>query len=415
MSNQTTTAPVEVQSMGKQAFVGLQMLFVAFGALVLVPLITGLNSNTALLTAGIGTLLFQLCTGKQVPIFLASSFAFIAPIQYGVQTWGIPITMGGLACAGFVYFALSTLVKLRGSAALERIFPPVVVGPVIIIIGMGLAPVAVDMALGKNSAYSYEHSVLVSMITLVTTLSVAVFAKGMMKLIPIMFGIVAGYVVCLFLGLINFQPVLDAKWFELPELTKPEFNLEAILYMLPIAIAPAVEHVGGIMAISSVTGKDFLKKPGLHRTLLGDGVATAAASLVGGPPNTTYAEVTGAVMLTRNFNPNIMTWAAVWAIAISFCGKVGAFLSTIPTIVMGGIMMLVFGSIAVVGMSTLIKGKVDVTEPRNLCIISVVMTFGIGNMFVNVGDAVSLKGISLCAIVAIILNLILPKAKNEVE
>ena len=415
MSNQTTTAPVEVQSMGKQAFVGLQMLFVAFGALVLVPLITGLNSNTALLTAGIGTLLFQLCTGKQVPIFLASSFAFIAPIQYGVQTWGIPITMGGLACAGLVYFALSTLVKLRGSAALERIFPPVVVGPVIIIIGMGLAPVAVDMAVGKNSAYSYEHSVLVSMITLVTTLSVAVFAKGMMKLIPIMFGIVAGYVVCLFLGLINFQPVLDAKWFELPQLTKPEFNLEAILYMLPIAIAPAVEHVGGIMAISSVTGKDFLKKPGLHRTLLGDGVATAAASLVGGPPNTTYAEVTGAVMLTRNFNPNIMTWAAVWAIAISFCGKVGAFLSTIPTIVMGGIMMLVFGSIAVVGMSTLIKGKVDVTEPRNLCIISVVMTFGIGNMFVNVGDAVSLKGISLCAIVAIVLNLILPKAKNEVE
>ena len=414
MSHQAT-APVEVQNIGKQAFVGLQMLFVAFGALVLVPLITGLNANTALLTAGIGTLLFQLCTGKQVPIFLASSFAFIAPIQYGVQTWGIPATMGGLACAGLVYFALSTLVKLRGSAALERIFPPVVVGPVIIIIGMGLAPVAVDMALGKNSTYSYEHSVLVSMITLVTTLSVAVFAKGMMKLIPIMFGIVAGYVVCLFLGLINFQPVLDAKWIELPQLTKPEFNLEAILYMLPIAIAPAVEHVGGIMAISSVTGKDFLKKPGLHRTLLGDGVATAAASLVGGPPNTTYAEVTGAVMLTRNFNPNIMTWAAVWAIAISFCGKVGAFLSTIPTIVMGGIMMLVFGSIAVVGMSTLIKGKVDVTEPRNLCIISVVMTFGIGNMFVNVGDAVSLKGISLCAIVAIVLNLILPKAKNEVE
>ena len=208
--------------------------------------------------------------------------------------------------------------------------------------------------------------------------------------------------------------MIDAPWFSLPKLTAPEFNLEAILYMLPIAIAPAVEHVGGIMAISSVTGKDFLKKPGLHRTLLGDGLATAAASLVGGPPNTTYAEVTGAVMLTRNFNPNIMTWAAVWAIAISFCGKVGAFLSTIPTIVMGGIMMLVFGSIAVVGMSTLIRGKVDVTEARNLCIISVVMTFGIGNMFVDVGN-VSLKGISLCAIVAIILNLVLPKAKNEVE
>jgi len=414
MTNQIPPSLAENQSKLKQSFVGLQMLFVAFGALVLVPLITGLDSNTALLTAGVGTLLFQFCTGKQVPIFLASSFAFIAPIQYGVQTWGIATTMGGLAFTGLVYFALSTLVKLRGTEALQRFFPPVVVGPVIIIIGMGLAPVAVDMSLGKNSAYAYNDAVLVSMVTLLTTLSVAVFAKGLMKLIPIMFGITAGYILCLFLGLINFQPVIDAPWFSLPKLTAPEFNLEAILYMLPIAIAPAVEHVGGIMAISSVTGKDFLKKPGLHRTLLGDGLATAAASLVGGPPNTTYAEVTGAVMLTRNFNPNIMTWAAVWAIAISFCGKVGAFLSTIPTIVMGGIMMLVFGSIAVVGMSTLIRGKVDVTEARNLCIISVVMTFGIGNMFVDMGN-VSLKGISLCAIVAIILNLVLPKAKNEVE
>lgn len=413
MTHQNSSV-VENQSKLKQSFVGLQMLFVAFGALVLVPLITGLDSNTALLTAGVGTLLFQLCTGKQVPIFLASSFAFIAPIQYGIQTWGIATTMGGLASAGLVYLALSILVKLRGTEALQRIFPPIVVGPVIIIIGMGLAPVAVDMSLGKNSAYAYNDAILVSMVTLLTTLSVAVFAKGLMKLIPIMFGITAGYILCLFLGLINFQPVIDAPWFSLPKLTAPEFNLEAILYMLPIAIAPAVEHVGGIMAISSVTGKDFLKKPGLHRTLLGDGLATAAASLVGGPPNTTYAEVTGAVMLTRNFNPNIMTWAAVWAIAISFCGKVGAFLSTIPTIVMGGIMMLVFGSIAVVGMSTLIRGKVDVTEARNLCIISVVMTFGIGNMFVDVGN-VSLKGISLCAIVAIILNLVLPKAKNEVE
>lgn len=411
MTNQTSSTVT--QSTGKQIFVGLQMLFVAFGALVLVPLITGLDSNTALLTAGIGTLLFQLCTGKRVPIFLASSFAFIAPIQYGVQTWGIAATMGGLAATGLVYFALSLLVKLRGAEALQRVFPPVVVGPVIIIIGMGLAPVAVDMALGKNGNYAYNDAVLVSMATLLTTLAIAVFAKGLMKLIPIMFGIVVGYMICLSKGIIDFQPVIDAPWFSLPKLTTPEFNIEAILYMLPIAIAPAVEHVGGIMAISSVTGKDFLKTPGLHRTLLGDGLATSAASLVGGPPNTTYAEVTGAVMLTRNFNPSIMTWAAIWAIAISFCGKVGAFLSTIPTIVMGGIMMLVFGSIAVVGMSTLIRGKVDVTEARNLCIISVVMTFGIGNMFVNVGD-VSLKGISLCAVVAILLNLILPKAKNEI-
>ncbi|OOR98110.1 uracil permease [Canicola haemoglobinophilus] len=414
MTNQNQNTPVDVQGGIKQAFIGLQMLFVAFGALVLVPLITGLDANTALLTAGIGTLLFQLCTGKKVPIFLASSFAFIAPIQYGVATWGIPATMGGLAFAGLVYFALSLLVKLRGAGALQKIFPPVVVGPVIIIIGLGLAPVAVDMAIGKGSNYEYSDAVLVSMVTLLTTLSVAVFAKGIMKLIPIMFGIAVGYVLCLFMGLIDFTPVAKASWFSLPNLTTPEFKLEAILYLLPIAIAPAVEHVGGIMAISSVTGKDFLKNPGLHRTLLGDGIATSAASLLGGPPNTTYAEVTGAVMLTRNFNPNIMTWAAVWAIAISFCGKVGAFLSTIPTIVMGGIMMLVFGSIAVVGMSTLIRGKVDITESRNLCIISVIMTFGIGGMFVNLGE-VSLKGISLCAVVAIILNLVLPPAKNQIE
>ena len=405
MTQQTISTP-------KQAFVGLQMLFVAFGALVLVPLITGLDPNTALLTAGIGTLLFQLCTGRQVPIFLASSFAFIAPIQYGIQHWGIPSTMGGLACAGLVYVVLSALVKWRGAQIMDRIFPPVVVGPVIIIIGLGLAPVAVDMAVGKNMQIEQNLAILVSMVTLVTTVIVAVFAKGLMKLIPIMFGILVGYLLSLYLGLVDFTKVSEASWFAIPTLTTPQFNLEAILYLLPIAIAPAVEHVGGIMAISSVTGKNFLQKPGLHRTLLGDGIATSAASLLGGPPNTTYAEVTGAVMLTKNFNPKIMTWAACWAIAISFCGKVGAFLQTIPDVVMGGIMMLVFGSIAAVGMSTLIKAKVDMGEARNLVIVSVVMTFGIGGMFINLGEF-SLKGISLCAIAAIIMNLILPKEKGQ--
>lgn len=395
----------------KQVFVGLQMLFVAFGALVLMPLITGLDPNTALLTAGIGTLLFQICTKGKVPIFLASSFAFIAPIQYGVQQWGIPVTMGGLIFTGLIYFALSALVKFKGVVILDKLFPPVVVGPVIIIIGLGLAPVAVEMALGKNSNVPYEQAVIVSMATLITTLIVAVFAKGLMKLVPIMFAIVVGYILSIFMGLVNFQPIIDAPWFSLPHLTTPEFKLEAILYLLPIALAPAVEHVGGIMAISSVTGKNFLNKPGLHRTLLGDGVATSAAALLGGPPNTTYAEVTGAVMLTKNFNPKVMTYAAIWAIGISFCGKVGAFLQSIPAVVMGGIMMLVFGSIAAVGMSTLIRAKVDMSEARNLCIVSVVMTFGIGHMLINVGSF-SLQGISLCAVVAILLNLVLPKSDN---
>ncbi|QTM01399.1 uracil-xanthine permease family protein [Mannheimia sp. ZY171111] len=407
MTNQTISVP-------KQAFVGLQMLFVAFGALVLMPLITGLDPNTALLTAGIGTLLFQLCTKGQVPIFLASSFAFIAPIQYGVQQWGIPVTMGGLVFTGLVYFLLSTLVKLKGTKILEKLFPPVVVGPVIIIIGLGLAPVAVDMALAKGTQIDPNIALIISMATLVATLIVAVFAKGMMKLVPIMFGILVGYLLSLIYGIIDFTKVIEAEWFSLPTITTPEFKLEAILYLLPIALAPAVEHVGGIMAISSVTGKDFMNKPGLHRTLLGDGIATSTAAFLGGPPNTTYAEVTGAVMLTKNFNPRVMTWAACWAIAISFCGKVGAFLQTIPGVVMGGIMMLVFGSIAAVGMSTLIRAKVDMGQARNLCIVSVVMTFGIGGMFINVGEF-SLKGISLCAIAAIIMNLVLPKEKTELE
>lgn len=401
----------ENMSTPKQAFIGLQMLFVAFGALVLVPLITGLDPNVALLTAGVGTLLFQLVTKRQIPVFLASSFAFIAPIQFGVAQWGIPVTMGALMSAGLVYFALSALVRFRGVGMLHKYFPPIVIGPVIMVIGLGLAPVAVDMATGKSAGIDTNTAVLVSMITLLVTLFVAVFAKGLLKLVPILAGLTVGYVLSIFMGLVDFSKVAEAPWFSLPSVSAPEFQLDAILYLLPIAIAPAVEHIGDVMSISQVTGKDFMKKPGLHRTLLGDGVATAAASMLGGPPNTTYSEVTGAVMLTKNFNPKIMTWAAIWAIAFSFCGKVGAFLSTIPTFVMGGIMMLLFGAVAVVGMNTLIKAKVDLSVPRNLCIASVVMTFGIGGMLINIGEF-SLKGISLCALIAIVLNLVLPKEEK---
>ncbi|QLB17847.1 uracil permease [Mannheimia varigena] len=397
----------------KQAFIGLQMLFVAFGALVLVPLITGLDPNVALLSAGVGTLIFQLCTKHQVPVFLASSFAFIAPIQFGVQKWGIPVTMGALLCTGIIYFALSTLVKFKGVGILHKYFPPIVIGPVIMVIGLGLAPVAVDMALGKSAPNVEPNTaMMISMITLATTLIVAVFAKGLLKLVPILAGLTVGYLLSVSMGLVDFTKVTEAAWFSLPNVSAPEFQLEAIFYLLPIALAPAVEHLGDVMAISQVAGKDFMKKPGLHRTLLGDGLATSAAAALGGPPNTTYSEVTGAVMLTKNFNPKIMTWAACWAIAFSFCGKIGAFLLTIPTFVMGGIMMLLFGAVAVVGINTLTKSKVDLSVPRNLCIASVVMTFGIGGMLINIGEF-SIKGISLCAIVAIVLNIVLPKEKLE--
>lgn len=398
-------------------FQGFQMLFVAFGALVLVPLLTGLDPNVALFGAGVGTLLFQLVTRRSVPIFLASSFAFIAPIIYGTQTWGIPATMGGLMVAGLVYVVLGAVIKVRGVAFIHNILPPVVVGPVIMVIGLGLAPTAVNMALGKTGDGALQLvdgqvAFWIAAASLFTTIGISVFSKGFFKLLPILSGIIVGYSLSLLCGIVDFTPVHQAAWFALPNFTYPEFNINAILFMIPVAIAPAVEHVGDMLAISNVTGKDYLKKPGLHRTIMGDGIATMAASLIGAPPNTTYSEVTGAVMLTKAFNPVIMTWAAVCAIVLALVGKLGAILQTIPVPVMGGIMILLFGSIAAVGLNTLIKNQVDLHKARNLTIVGVTLVFGIGGMAVGIGDF-NLQGVSLCGIVAIALNLILPDDLGE--
>lgn len=396
---------------------GAQMLFVAFGALVLVPLLTGLNASVALFTAGLGTLIFQLCTKREVPVFLASSFAFIAPIQFGVSNFGIAATMGGLIAAGCVYVVLAAIIKLRGSGFIKKLLPPVVVGPVIMIIGLGLAPTAVNMALGKSGdgklvLVAAEPALIISMLSLVTTIAVAIFAKGLLRLMPILSGIVVGYLASLYLGIVSFDKIAEASWFTMPDFITPEFNWYAIAYMIPVAIAPAVEHIGDVIAISNVTGKDFFKKPGLHRTLAGDGLATIAATALGGPPNTTYSEVTGAVTLTKNFNPVVMTWAAVCAIVLAFVGKLGAALQTIPVPVMGGIMCLLFGSIAAVGLNAMIKAQVDLNEPRNLAIVGVTLVFGIGGMAFGIGDF-SLTGISLCGIVAILLNLVLPHGHHH--
>ncbi|GAA0227984.1 uracil-xanthine permease family protein [Marinomonas primoryensis] len=397
----------------KNAVLGVQMLFVAFGALVLVPLLTGLDPSVALFGAGIGTLLFQLTTRRTVPIFLASSFAFIAPIMYGVQTWGIPSTMGGLMAAGLVYVLLGGVIRLRGAGFIHKLLPPVVIGPIIMVIGLGLAPVAVNMALGKSGDGSLQLvdgnvSIWIAIASLLTTVFISVFAKGLFKLLPVFGGIAVGYLLSLFFGIVSFDPIHNAAWFAVPNFTAPEFNINAILFMLPVAIAPAVEHVGDILSISNVTGKNYLKKPGLHRTIAGDGIATMAAAMVGAPPNTTYSEVTGAVMLTKAFNPVIMTWAAVAAIVLAWVGKLGAALQTIPLPVMGGIMILLFGSIAAVGLNTLIKNQVDLHKSRNLIIVGVTLVFGIGGMAFGIGEF-SLQGISLCGIVAIMLNLILPQ------
>ena len=405
------------QQGGRTILAGLQMLFVAFGALVLMPLITGLDPSVALFTAGIGTLVFQFVTKRQVPIFLASSFAFIAPITYSIQTWGMPAALGSLFAAGLLYMALAAIVAVRGSGFLHRIMPPVVTGPIIMVIGLALAPLAVNMAVGKTGdgavqLFPYVDALFVSMSALLTTLLVATLGKGIFRLIPILSGVIVGYVLAYFMGMVDSQVVTQTAWFAVPNFTAPEFNIAAILFMLPVAIAPAVEHVGDILAISNVTGKDYLKKPGLHRTLLGDGLATSVASLFGGPPNTTYSEVTGAVMLTKMFNPVIMIWAAVFAIGLAFVAKFGIALQTIPAPVMGGIMILLFGSIASVGMNILVKARVDLAEQRNLVIVATTLVFGIGGMSIGNSDF-NLQGVSLCGVVAILLNLVLPNTKPE--
>ncbi|WP_312975450.1 uracil-xanthine permease family protein [Stutzerimonas nitrititolerans] len=400
------------EPLGRQALAGAQMLFVAFGALVLMPLITGMDPNVALFTAGIGTLLFQLVTKRQVPVFLASSFAFIAPIIAAKGEFGLPAVLGGVVAAGLVYILLGFAVRLKGPAFIDRLLPPVVIAPVIISIGLALSPVAVNMAMGKAGDGSaqlvpYETAMLISMPALLTTLLVAVLGKGLFRLVPILAGVTVGYGLSLAFGVVDTAGIAAAPWLAMPNFVAPEFHLGAILFMVPVALAPAIEHIGGVVAIGGVTGNNFIKKPGLHRTLLGDGLATSAAGLFGGPPNTTYAEVTGAVMLTKNYNPKIMTWAAVFAIVLAFIGKFGAALLSIPVPVMGGILCLLFGSIAVVGLSTLIRHQVDLSEARNLIIVSVTLVFGIGGMMIGYGEF-SLSGISLCAIIALVLNLVLP-------
>jgi len=400
------------EPLSRQVLAGAQMLFVAFGALVLMPLITGMDPNVALFTAGIGTLLFQLVTKRQVPVFLASSFAFIAPIIAAKGDFGLPAVLGGVIAAGIVYILLGFAVQLKGPGFIDRLLPPVVIAPVIISIGLALSPVAVNMAMGKAGDGSvqlipYETAMLISMPALLTTLLVAVLGRGLFRLVPILAGVAVGYGLCFAFDVVDTSGIAAAPWLAIPNFVAPEFHWGAILFMVPVALAPAIEHIGGVVAIGGVTGKNFIKEPGLHRTLLGDGLATSAAGLFGGPPNTTYAEVTGAVMLTKNYNPKIMTWAAAFAIVLAFIGKFGAALLSIPVPVMGGILCLLFGSIAVVGLSTLIRHQVDLSEARNLIIVSVTLVFGIGGMVIGYGEY-SLSGISLCAIIALVLNLLLP-------
>ena len=392
------------QFTGRNMVLGVQFLFVAFGATVLVPLLVGIDPAVALFTAGIGTLMFHLITRGMVPVFLGSSFAFIAPIIEATKLYGLPGALSGIIAVGIVYTLVSALVKWRGLKFIEMLFPSTVVGPVIMIIGLSLASVAVDMA---------KTNWTIAVVSLLTAIIVVIFTKGLIKLIPIFVGIIAGYVVALILGTVDFAPIKEAAWFALPAFTVPKFSWGAILYMIPVAVAPIIEHVGDMYAIGGVAEKNFIEKPGLHRTLLGDGVATAFAGFFGGVPNTTYSEVTGAISLTKVTNPFILRISAVTAVVFSLIGKISGFLKTIPQSVLGGIMLLLFGMIASVGIKTLVDSKTDMSKTRNQVIVSVVLTVGIGGAIISWGNF-SLAGIGLASVVGILLNLLLPGESKKV-
>ena len=397
MNNNKTLGPVQ------KTIVGVQFLFVAFGATVLVPLLVGMDPSVALFTAGVGTLIFHLVTKGKVPIFLGSSFAFIAPIIKATELYGLPGTLSGLIAVGAVYGIMSALVRFRGVGFISRLFPPVVVGPVIMLIGLSLANTGVNMA---------KENWLLAIISLLTTIVVSLFGKGLLRLIPIFSGIVVGYIAATIMGLVDFQPVADASWLALPAFVRPEFSWEAIIFMIPVAIAPVIEHIGDVYAINEVAGKDFVKDPGLHRTMLGDGLACMVSAFIGGPPVTTYSEVTGAISLTKIADPAVIRIAAITGILFSVLGKVSAILKTIPSAVLGGIMLLLFGTIASVGINSLIKNKIDMGDTRNLVIASLILTLGIGGAELTFGDF-TIGGIGLAALVGVILNLIIPKSKAK--
>ena len=367
----------------KRTIVGVQFMFVAFGSTVLVPILCHLDPAIALLAAGLGTLLFHLVTGGKVPIYLGSSFAFIAPIIKATELYGMAGMFCGLVSVGLVYVLMSLLVKSFGIGFIKKLFPPIVIGPVIVLIGLSLASSGVNMA---------KSNWILALVSLAVAVAASIWGKGIVKLIPVVFGAVAGYIVSVifFRGAMDFSPVAEASWFAIPKLAHMSFSWQAILFMAPVAIAPIIEHVGDMYAISSIAGKDFVKDPGLHRTLLGDGLSCCLAAFLGGAPITTYSEV-----------------------VLALIGKVGAVIQTIPQAVLGGIMLLLFGSIASVGISNMIESRLNMGSTRNLIISSLILTIGIGGAVIDFGSF-SLAGIGLASIVGVILNLVLPHDDKEI-
>jgi uracil permease len=382
---------------------GLQHAFTMFGATILVPLLTGLDVNVALFTAGIGTLWFHLVTKGRVPVFLGSSFAFIAPVAMVVTDMGIPAAQGGIIVAGLLYLVFGILIHFLGTEFMQRILPPVVTGPIIMVIGLNLAPVAIESA---------SQNWPIALIVLATVAFVSLYVKGFLRLLPVISGIVVGYIMCLFAGIVDTTPVVQAAWIRIPQFTLPVFDAAAIGLIAPAAFASMVEHVGDILAVGATVEDDFIEDPGLTRTLFGDGFATSLAGLLGGPANTTYSENTGVLALTKVWKPEVMRIAAVIAVIMAFVGKLGAIIRTIPAPVIGGISIVLFGMIAAIGVRTMVENQVDLKDSRNLLVASVILVVGIGGAIITLWGNAQLGGMGLAAILGIILNQILPKTQS---
>ena len=410
-----------------------QHVFAMFGATILVPILTGLSTSTALFTAGTGTLIYILITGAKVPAFLGSSFAFIPALVAIGSEYGVPYAMGGAMFAGLFYAIVALIIKFTGKNWLDKALPPVVIGSVIVVIGLNLAPTAINQAMFNNNEYSLV-CLSISAVTLLIAVVASIFFKGFFNTLSILFGLIGGYLFTLIMGFIfpayrfiDFSAVREAKWFALPFLQTgadgsyfwmaPKFNIVAILTFIIVSLATICEHLGDTLTTSKVVGKDFYKDPGLHRTLLGDGVATAWAALWGGPPNTTYGENIGVMAITKVYSVWVIGGAAVIAVLLSFCQKFGALIQTIPTPVLGGICTLLYGLIASSGLRTIVDAGVNYEDKRNLTISSVILVLGIGGGLLQfkVGQdfTFSLGGVALATIVGIILNLVIPNKKAE--
>lgn len=416
---------------GKNLLLGIQHLFAMFGSTVLVPILTGLDPNVALFTAGLGTLIFHLCTKGKVPVFVGSSFAFIGVIQITACMYGgvdagaanytslsayqvaFPYVTGGIIVAGALYLVLALLVKLFGVERVTSFFPPVVTGPMIVVIGLTLAPTAFDNILASTTAVPdvlwMRWVIAISVVA--TMIIVSIFCKGFFKLVPIVFGIAVGYLVAAIMGQVDFSVFSTGSLgISAPNFFLPKFDLSAILIIAPTTLVTFMEHIGDITTNGAVVGKNFMKDPGLHRTLLGDGLATMAAGCLGGPANTTYSENTGVLAVTKNYNPTTLRIAAVFAMLMSFLGVFQTFLSSIPGPVMGGVSIILFGMISAVGMRTLVEAQLDFTHSRNLMIVAVMLVSGLGlSGGIQITESFTISNIAICAILGVILNKVLPE------